>query len=25
LKFSREGDFSYKYQEWPVEIGGSAA
>jgi thioester reductase-like protein len=25
LKFSREGEFSYKYQEWPAQIGGSAA
>jgi nucleoside-diphosphate-sugar epimerase len=25
LKFSREGNFSYKFQEWPAKIGGSAA
>jgi nucleoside-diphosphate-sugar epimerase len=25
LKFSRETDFSYRYQDWPAKIGGSAA
>ena len=25
LKFSRENDFSYRYQEWPAKAGGSAA
>ena len=25
LKFSREGNFAYKYQEWPAQAGGSAA
>ena len=25
LKFSREGNFSYKYQDWPAKAGGSAA
>jgi thioester reductase-like protein len=25
LKFSRETDFTYKYQDWPVKAGGSAA
>lgn len=25
LKFSREGNFSYKYEDWPAKIGGSAA
>jgi len=25
LKFSREGNFAYKYQEWPASAGGSAA
>jgi nucleoside-diphosphate-sugar epimerase len=25
LKFSRESDFAYKYQDWPAEVGGSAA
>jgi hypothetical protein len=25
LKFSRESEFSYPYQDWPVKIGGSAA
>ena len=25
LQFSRETNFSYRYQEWPAKIGGSAA
>jgi nucleoside-diphosphate-sugar epimerase len=25
LKFSREGNFSYRYQDWPAKVGGSAA
>jgi hypothetical protein len=25
LKFSRETNFSYRYEGWPAEIGGSAA
>ncbi len=25
LKFSRETNFSYKYQDWPAKVGGSAA
>ena len=25
LKFSRETNFSYQYQEWPAKVGGSAA
>ena len=25
LKFSRDSNFSYKYQEWPAQVGGSAA
>jgi thioester reductase-like protein len=25
LKFSREGHFSYQYQDWPAQAGGSAA
>jgi len=25
LKFSRDANFSYTYQDWPVKIGGSAA
>jgi thioester reductase-like protein len=25
LKFSRECNFTYKYQDWPAKIGGSAA
>jgi len=25
LKFSREANFSYKYQDWPARMGGSAA
>jgi thioester reductase-like protein len=25
LKFSRESNFSYQYQDWPAKIGGSAA
>jgi nucleoside-diphosphate-sugar epimerase len=25
LKFSREANFSYKYEDWPAQIGGSAA
>jgi nucleoside-diphosphate-sugar epimerase len=25
LKFSRDGNFSYKYEDWPAKIGGSAA
>jgi thioester reductase-like protein len=25
LKFSRETNFTYRYQEWPAKIGGSAA
>src|ERR1700678_877375 len=25
LKFSRETNFSYQYQDWPAKIGGSAA
>jgi len=25
LKFSRETNFSYPYQDWPVQVGGSAA
>jgi nucleoside-diphosphate-sugar epimerase len=25
LKFSREGNFSYRYEDWPAKIGGSAA
>jgi len=25
LKFSRETNFSYPYQAWPVKVGGSAA
>ena len=25
LKFSRETNFSYRYQDWPAKIGGSAA
>ena len=25
LKFSREGNFTYRYQEWPAKVGGSAA
>jgi len=25
LKFSREGNFAYRYQEWPAQAGGSAA
>jgi len=25
LKFSRENNFSYRYEDWPAKIGGSAA
>jgi hypothetical protein len=25
LKFSRETNFSYRYADWPAQIGGSAA
>jgi nucleoside-diphosphate-sugar epimerase len=25
LKFSRESNFSYKFQDWPAAVGGSAA
>jgi thioester reductase-like protein len=25
LKFSRDTDFTYRYQDWPAKIGGSAA
>jgi len=25
LKFSREGHFIYRYQDWPAKVGGSAA
>lgn len=25
LKFSREGNFTYRYQDWPAKVGGSAA
>jgi nucleoside-diphosphate-sugar epimerase len=25
LKFSRETNFTYRYQDWPVQAGGSAA
>jgi len=25
LKFSREGNFTYRYQDWPAKAGGSAA
>jgi hypothetical protein len=25
LKFSRDGNFTYRYQEWPARVGGSAA
>jgi len=25
LKFSRESNFSYRYEDWPAKIGGSAA
>jgi len=25
LKFSREGHFTYRYQDWPAKVGGSAA
>lgn len=25
LKFSREGKFTYRYQDWPAQAGGSAA
>jgi len=25
LKFSRETNFSFQYQEWPAKVGGSAA
>jgi nucleoside-diphosphate-sugar epimerase len=25
LKFSRETNFSYQYQDWPTKVGGSAA
>jgi hypothetical protein len=25
LKFSRDSDFTYAYEEWPVSLGGSAA
>jgi hypothetical protein len=25
LQFSRETNFSYRYQDWPAKIGGSAA
>ena len=25
LKFSRETNFSYPYQDWPAKVGGSAA
>jgi thioester reductase-like protein len=25
LKFSREGNFTYRYQDWPTKVGGSAA
>ncbi len=25
LKFSRETNFSYKYQDWPAKVGGTAA
>ena len=25
LKFSREGHFTYRYQDWPAKIGGTAA
>jgi len=25
LKFSSESNFSYKFQEWPAAVGGSAA
>ena len=25
LKFSRENNFTYRYQDWPVQAGGSAA
>ncbi len=25
LKFSRDGHFSYRYQDWPAKVGGSAA
>jgi thioester reductase-like protein len=25
LKFSREGKFTYRYQEWPTQAGGTAA
>jgi hypothetical protein len=25
LKFSREGKFTYRYQDWPAQAGGTAA
>ncbi len=25
LKFSRETNFTYPYQDWPAKVGGSAA
>ncbi len=25
LKFSREGKFTYRYQDWPAQVGGTAA
>jgi thioester reductase-like protein len=25
LKFSREGNFTYRYQDWPAKVGGTAA
>jgi thioester reductase-like protein len=25
LKFSRDGHFTYRYQDWPAKVGGSAA